>query len=138
VVAAGTPVTGGLTGRVRLLRLPRRRDERGSLLPLDAAHLPFAPQRVFVIHDVPRGTQRGGHAHRSNRQLLVCLSGALNLEVRADGEEGTLLLQAGGPAALLEPGVWARQTYLQPGTVLMVLASEPYSPDSFVDEADPA
>lgn len=137
MLAAGAPVAGGLSGRVRLLRLPRQRDERGSLLPLDAAYLPFAPCRVFVIDDVPPGTQRGGHAHRSNRQLLVCLSGALSLEVRVDDDAGTLLLQAGGPAALIEPGVWARQTYLKPGTVLMVLASEPYSPDSFLDESDP-
>ena len=138
MMAAEAPATGGLSGRVRLLRLPRRRDERGSLLPLDAAFLPFAPRRVFVIDDVPVGTQRGGHAHRSNRQLLVCLAGAVNLEVRFEDDAGTVLLQAGGPAALVEPGVWARQTYLQPGTVLMVLASEPYSPDSFLDEADPS
>ena len=33
---------------------------------------------------------------------------------------------------LLDPGTWAAQTYLDPGSTLLVLSSEPFHPDSYI------
>ncbi|MDQ1381594.1 MAG: hypothetical protein QOJ71_2313, partial [Actinomycetota bacterium] len=49
-------------------------EERGSLLAIDFDALPFTVRRVFMITDVPPGTKRGGHRHRSGAQVLVCIS----------------------------------------------------------------
>ena len=50
----------------------------------------------------------------------------------ADGEE-RLMLSPGAPGLLVGPGVWCQQTYLAEGSVLLVFASEPYDPSSYVD-----
>lgn len=63
-----------------LIQLPRCADERGALTPVEFSALPFTPQRIFVVRDVPAGEARGGHAHRTNTQALICLQG----EVRVD------------------------------------------------------
>ena len=37
----------------------------GTLSVFEAEHdVPFAIKRIYYIHDVPAGVQRGGHAHK--------------------------------------------------------------------------
>ena len=38
----------------------------GTLSVFEAEHdVPFAIKRIYYIHNVPAGVQRGGHAHKS-------------------------------------------------------------------------
>jgi hypothetical protein len=121
-------------GRARLVACPALNEPRGSLLPLELRDLPFAPARVFAVTDVPVGTERGGHAHRSGLQLLVCLQGRVEVLMRWSGDTQRLILTPGAPSLMIGPGVWSSQTYLEAGAVLLALASEPYDPASYVDE----
>lgn len=121
-------------GRARLMALPAVADTRGSLLPVPFADLPFTPRRVFAVSDAPAGAVRGGHAHRSGLQLLICLQGRLAIELRTADATAALTLTPGGGALLVGPGVWCRQTYLEAGAVLLALASEPYDPTSYLDQ----
>ena len=107
-------------------------DERGNLLPLDFDRLPFTPRRVFTVTGVPVGSIRGEHGHRSGEQLLVCLQGKIDLLLRKGHEEATTALTPAGQGLLLGAGVWCRQTYLVSNSVLLVLASEPYDPESYI------
>lgn len=118
-------------GRVRLLPLERRVDARGALLPLDLDRLPFVPRRVFTVSGVPRGGIRGGHGHRVGQQLLVCLQGRVRVRMRDARDAVELTLDPGAGGLLVGPGVWGEQAYLEEGTVLLVLASEPYDPSSY-------
>lgn len=120
---------------MRLVRLPARVDDRGTLLPFDFADLPFVPRRAFVVHDVPAGAARGGHAHLRGQQLLVRLSGRIAVELRCDGDERRVELASSARGVLIAPGVWSRQTYHGPDARLLVFADEPYDPASYVSEA---
>lgn len=118
--------------RARTLRFPPRDDDRGSLLPLDFTGLPFAPRRLFVVQQVPPGSVRGQHAHKRARQLLVCVAGRVEVELRDAGAAESVTLDRADTGLLIEAGVWAAQTYVEPGTVLLVLSSEPYDSESYV------
>ena len=118
-------------GRAQLLELPRHGDTRGSLLPIDLTHLPFAPQRLFTVTNVPTGTQRGGHGHHHGQQLLICLAGRIGVLLRCGSVQASVALDARGPALLVGAGIWGQQTYLQQDSALLVLASEPYDPSSY-------
>ena len=124
--------TSLLGGRARWLASSG--DAPDAALPLSGPGFPFAPQRLFVVDRVPPGTRRGGHAHRSNRQVLVCLDGHVDVELRASGSNARVELARGSPALLIEPGVWAAQTYRDAAAMLLVLASEPYDPDGFLQD----
>jgi hypothetical protein len=100
---------------------------------LEGAGLPFPVRRLFVVNDVPAGGVRGRHAHRTARQILVCLAGRIDVEMRADGEIFQFTLDRSDRALLLEPGVWASQTYSSTA-VLLVLSDESYDACSYLDQ----
>jgi dTDP-4-dehydrorhamnose 3,5-epimerase-like enzyme len=120
-------------GRARLVECSPFADERGRLLPFQFSDLPFVPGRAFAVADVPVGVARGGHAHRSGMQLLVCLQGRIETLMRVADAEERLMLSPSAAGLLVGPGVWCQQTYLVEGSVLLVFASEPYDPSSYVD-----
>lgn len=124
------------SGGARLIGMQRHADARGSLLPLDFDSLPFVPRRLFTVSGMPPGTVRGGHAHRDGEQLLICLQGQVDLWLRRRNEEAELSLLQDGPALLIGPKVWCRQTYARAETVLLVVSSRPYDPDSYIDSWD--
>lgn len=118
--------------RAWVVDLAIRSDPRGKLLPLDFSGLPFAPARAFVVHEIPAGCVRGGHAHRRGCQILIRLSGRIGVQLRFGGETRELVLNSTDRALMIGPGVWAQQTYLDAGSTLLVLASDPYDATSYV------
>ena len=119
-------------GGAVLVHLPSHADQRGQLIPLELSQF-FAPVRTFLVHGVPEGAERGRHAHRTTRQLMICLVGCVAVELRLAGETVQVLLDRPTKALLVEPGVWSSQTYRN-GAQLFVLASEPFDPDDYVNE----
>ncbi len=103
-------------------------------MPIEFSTLPFQPRRTFVVTDVPPGTTRGGHAHARGQQLLVCVAGAVRVELRSGTAPETVTLDRADRGLLLEAGVWAAQTYEEAGTVLLVLASEPFADVSYLND----
>jgi len=72
---------------IKLIDLPKILDERGNLSFLqNNDQLPFATNRVYWIYDVPGGEQRGGHAYRSMKEVIIALSGSFDV-VLFDGKE---------------------------------------------------
>ena len=119
-------------GQAQLIELSEHKDERGALIPLDFSKMPFQPCRAFVINDVPAGTTRGRHAHKHGLQFLIRLTGRLLITLRYNGEEQTCVLERSDLGLLVGPGVWSKQTYAEPDTTLLVFASAPYDPASYV------
>lgn len=125
-----------LNGSVRLIQLVSYTDERGTLSPIDLVEAGFTSVRSFVV-TAPAGTVRGRHGHRTCRQLLVRVSGTIEVEVRCGTETETIRLSAEPQdqrAILIEPGVWAEQRYLTDDATLLVFADRPYDPSDYVTE----
>lgn len=122
-------------GRASLISCTRHADPRGILLPFDFDQMPLVPRRAFVITDAPAGAIRGGHAHRSGMQWLVCLQGRIEIVMRCQAEQVTLLLEPSKFGLLFGPGVWCQQTYLDAGSILLAFSSEAYDPDSYLEQA---
>jgi dTDP-4-dehydrorhamnose 3,5-epimerase-like enzyme len=106
-------------------------EERGSLLALDFDALPFTVRRVFVITDVPPGTKRGGHRHRSGAQVLVCISGRVEVELRRGASHTRVTLTPDTDGLYIPAGIWAAQHYLEARSALVVLASDPFDPATY-------
>ncbi len=57
---------------VKIIELPKFLDVRGNLSFAEQfSQIPFEIQRVYWIYDVPGGEERGGHAFRENRGVIV-------------------------------------------------------------------
>lgn len=122
---------------VTLHRLVLVDDIRGSLSAGEfAAHVPFSPQRYFMVFDVPGKDVRGEHAHRKCHQFLVCARGSVSVVVD-DGEASEeVTLDAPNLGLYLPPMVWAIQYKYSSDALLLVFASDPYDPDDYIRDYD--
>lgn len=116
---------------VKLLEFPKVTDHRGNLTFIEEAHhIPFEIKRVFYIYDIPSGVDRGAHAHKQLQQVIICLSGSLDVHLDDGQNQETIHLNRPWRGLYLPPMVWASEGNFDPGTVYMVLTSDLY------DEAD--
>jgi dTDP-4-dehydrorhamnose 3,5-epimerase-like enzyme len=126
-----------LEGNVRLIQIPRFDDSRGGLVPFEFDQLPFVPRRMFVVQDVPVQTVRGRHSHAKQRQIMICLAGRIEVDVRSGQHHASITIDHSQTGLLVEPGVWNSQKFVVDGSILLVLASGAYGPaDYTTDDAD--
>lgn len=83
---------------VTLIQLKTHVDKRGSLYSVEFFSLPFQPQRLFFVAPSKAGEKRGGHAHETAHQLLICASGQIDIVVAYAGEEEKFCLDRPGMA----------------------------------------
>jgi hypothetical protein len=109
-------------------------DARGGLGVVDIIdHAPFTPVRLFWISDVAAGKSRGGHAHRACSQFMVCLSGRIQIDA-FDGTARRSFLLGRGEFINVVPGIYATETFLVDGSVLLVLCDRPYEADDYIND----
>jgi dTDP-4-dehydrorhamnose 3,5-epimerase-like enzyme len=115
----------------RLLEFPKVPDLRGNLTFIEEPqHIPFAIKRVFYVYDIPSGETRGAHGHRTLEQVLICLSGSLDVSLDDGRARKIVHLNRPWLGLYIPPLIWASQGNFDPGAVYLVLTSAPY------DEAD--
>ena len=118
-----------------LINLPKITDPRGSLTFIEGnRHIPFAIKRVFYLYDVPSGETRGGHAHRTLHQLLICLAGSFDVLLDDGVAKSEIRLDRPWQALHVPPMIWDTEVNFAPGSVCLVLASDDYlEPDYYRD-----
>ena len=126
------------TPEVSVVQFTRNCDTRGSLTVSEhPASLPFRPVRFFIVGDIVAGDVRGDHAHRECHQLLVCTSGAVDVEVVSpNGQVSVYSLDRSDIGLHIPPLIWARQRYLTKDSQLLVLASHPYEAAEYISDLD--
>lgn len=118
--------------KVIKIRFDEFKDANGVLCVYESARqVPFDIRRVFTV-TARAGDSRGDHAHKKCTQLLVCLSGVIDVACD-DGNKATeYSLNNMGDGLLIPPGIWARQKYVDEGSVLMVLCDRGYEADDYI------
>ena len=120
-------------GGVRWIELTTVNDIRGSLTVAQwNKHLPFLPKRVFFVHDVPSVKVRGEHAHKKCEQVLVALSGSVNVVVDNSDFREEYTLDDSSHALMIPAGVWASQYRYSHNSVVAVFASHDYDESDYI------
>lgn len=98
--------------------------------------IPFPIKRVYYTYNVPVGTKRGMHAHKTLQQLLWCPYGEIEV-ILDDGKEKTsYLLDSPEKALLVLKGYWRNLYWKKEGSVLCVAASDYYDEDDYIRDYD--
>lgn len=122
---------------VRLIRMPSVEDMRGVLTYGEYdKHLPFAPQRYFIVYDVPSQHVRGEHVHRTLHQVLICVKGSCSVAVDDGRYRDEVVLDSPLKALYVPPMIWATQYRHSRDSMLLVLASDPYDPEDYIRDYD--
>jgi acetyltransferase-like isoleucine patch superfamily enzyme/dTDP-4-dehydrorhamnose 3,5-epimerase-like enzyme len=118
-------------------QLPVIEDLRGSLSFGEVEqHLPFAPQRYFVIYGVPSAEIRGEHAHRELHQFLICIQGSCSVVLDDGTHRDEIVLDSAGVGLHIPPMVWGIQYKYSLDAVLLVLASDVYKAEDYIRDYD--
>lgn len=117
----------------KIINLPTMSDERGNLSIIEKI-ADFDIKRVYYIYNTD-GKQRGGHRHKQTKQLLVCVSGSCDVFCEGDLKEtNTFSLDNPSTCLLVEAKDWHTMQNFSKDCVLLVLASEYYDKDDYIDE----
>lgn len=93
-------------------------------------NVPFDVKRIYYLYDIPGGEDRGGHAHKELRQLIVAASGSFNVLLDDGLNKKIVTLNRPDYGLLVVPGIWRELMEFSSGAICLVLASEIY------DESD--
>lgn len=120
----------------QILTFPKIEDPRGNLSFMQhPQQLPFEPKRVYWIYDVPGGEMRHGHAFRRQCEVIIALSGSFDVVVtRPDGREDTYRLARSYQGLYLQPMTWRRLDNFSTNSVALVISSDLYSPDDYIED----
>ena len=97
--------------------------------------VPFPVRRVFIVH-VHDTIERGSHAHKQCGQVMVCLAGRCHVTVDDGTNRKTVQLARPQDALYVPASIWAAQSYLEPGTILMVLCDRLYDEADYIRDYD--
>jgi len=117
----------------RIIHFPKATDQRGQLVFADSNHLPFTPQRVFWISQVPPGQTRGGHAHATCAEVVIAVRGSF--DIWTDDGSGRADFHLSDPQQGLYIGgnVWCELSNFSPDALCLVMASDDYHPEGYVN-----
>jgi UDP-2-acetamido-3-amino-2,3-dideoxy-glucuronate N-acetyltransferase len=98
------------------------------------AGLPFAAMRVFTLMDIPHGEARGTHAHRRCEQFLICMRGSVTAVIDDGTSREELILDRPTVGLFMPALTWGTQYNYSSDAVLVVLASDPYDADDYIED----
>jgi len=111
--------------------IPTFKDIRGSLTVIDN-YLPFEIKRVYYIYNANH--KRGGHHHKKTIQCLIALNGSCEIYVNDGKSKNIFLLDRPNKGLIINPEDWHTMDNFNNNCILLVLASEHYDVNDYVDE----
>lgn len=125
-----------MSSDVEVIDLPKVEDERGNLTFVESNQIPFDIKRVYWIYDVPGGQERGGHAFREQRELVVSLSGSFDVVINEGSDESRFHLNRSYYGLYVPNLLWRHMENFSTNAVALVLSSTLYSADDYIRDFD--
>ncbi len=113
-----------------LVDVPTFTDERGAISVLDK-ELPFQVRRVFWLHHIAEGKDRGAHALLDSNEIMVAVHGSFVVDLDDTENKTSILLGDPSKGLMIRPGVWFRTHSYKEDGVSLILAEEEYARDRY-------
>lgn len=122
---------------VRLIELQEIVADNGSVIVAETpTGLPFTASRIFTLLDIPPGEARGIHAHRRCEQFLICMRGSVTAVVDDGVHRQEVVLDRPSLGLYMPPLIWGTQYDYSTDALLVVLASDPYDRQDYIEDYD--
>ena len=122
-------------GQCKLIRFPTFSNAVGDLSVVEGnQHIPFKIKRIYYLHNVPKGAERGVHAHKNLQQFIIAISGSFTIVIDDGINKKSLTLNDPKQGLFISPLIWREITDFTEDAVLLVLASEHYDPEDYFHE----
>ena len=117
-----------------IIKLSTHKDLKGDLTVIEKK-VPFDIKRVYYIYNVADAI-RGGHRHKKTIQAAVCVSGSCVISCQSGKSQSVKNFKLSKPDDLLiiNPIDYHYMSNFSKNAVLLVLASEYYNINDYIDE----
>jgi hypothetical protein len=116
-----------------ILPLNKIHNRAGNITIVEGQNnVPFDIKRVYYLYDIPGGVERGGHAHKELRQLIVAASGSFNVVLDDGCNKKVVTLNRPDYGLLVVPGIWRELLEFSSGAVCLVLASMLFEENDYI------
>lgn len=115
--------------------LPVFNDDRGTLVPVELKEfIDWTPNRVYYAVNLKEG--RGGHSHRIEKELFICLQGKMKVKLH-DGKEWTEKeMSSPLEAVRVDNMIWHEFTDFSDDAILLAVSSTNYDKDDYIRDFD--
>ncbi|OLY93392.1 WxcM-like, C-terminal [Cnuella takakiae] len=122
----------------KLLEFPKIFDPRGNLTFLQSPQqVPFVIKRVFWTYDVPGGEMRGGHAYKTQQEIIVALSGSFDVQIMlSNGYTQKFSLNRSYYGLYLPAGTWRHMENFSTNALGLHLSSTEYLEQDYIRDLD--
>jgi dTDP-4-dehydrorhamnose 3,5-epimerase-like enzyme len=93
--------------------------------------VPFDVKRVFFVSNIPVGSIRGQHAHKTEKQYLICLNGLIDIKLTSEKKVISKRL-TDLEAIYLPPMFWTEIINLKYNSIIPVFASSNYLQEEYI------
>lgn len=116
-----------------LIELAKHHHDTGNISIVEnGLDVPFDIKRIYYMYDIPGGEDRGAHAHKELRQLIIAASGSFDIVIDDGRVKRTITLNRPYIGLLVVPGIWRELINFSSGSVCMVLASSNYDETDYI------
>lgn len=121
---------------IRLLNFPKIQDPRGNLTFLQHAdQIPFEIQRVFWTYDVPGGETRGGHAYKTQQEVIIALAGSFDVVITdQEGNDERFHLSRSYYGLYLPANTWRHMENFSTNSLGLHLSSSAFDNDDYIKD----
>ncbi len=122
----------------QIIQLPKIIDERGNLTFLQHSNqIPFSISRIFWTYSVPGGEIRGGHAYKTQQEIIVALSGSFDVIItNTDGTKQKFSLNRSYYGLYLPAKTWRHTENFSTNALSLHLSSTAYSREDYLYDFD--
>lgn len=127
-----------MTKLLQIIDFPKIQDPRGNLTFLQYPNqVPFEIKRTWWTYDVPGGEIRGGHAYRTQHEIIIALSGSFDVVItNPNGNTEKYSLNRSYYGLYLPSNTWREMTNFSTNALALHLSSEFFSPDDYIRNFD--
>ena len=116
-----------------IIDLSKIHNEAGNITVVEnGIDIPFDIKRIYYLYDIPGGEERGGHAHKELRQLIVATSGSFEIMLDDGANKKIVHLNRPNYGLLVVPGIWREIFSFSSGSICLVLASHKYDEGDYL------
>jgi hypothetical protein len=121
---------------IKQLKFPEISDPRGNLTFIQFPdQIPFEIQRVFWTYNVPGGEIRGGHAYKTQEEVIIAISGSFDVIIKDFiGQIQRIHLNRGYEGLHLPPNTWRHLENFSTNSVSLHLSNSLYDASDYVND----
>ena len=113
-----------------LVDIPTFTDDRGAISVMDK-ELPFEVKRVFWLHHIKEGKDRGAHALLNSSEIMIAIHGSFVVDLDDTETKTSVVLDDPSKGLMIRPGIWFRTHSYKDDGVSLIMASEEYSREKY-------